>query len=1374
MLPQFLYSDDIYTEVPVRQGAFLVAYFNAKDKENGDKTLFVCDAEDNKWNSCGRADGGGLKHLKDGLKDGALRGVNTIEESEDSEGYQVGENSIVIGENSMCSGDFSLVAGKDNISQAKGSLVVGELNRSNAQFGNMFGSNNTSYDEYNFVTGVDNVTHSRFDAIFGASNVLYQAYPYADTWETVNPNGYNNVFGIRNSIDGTRFTQIFGVSNSTAITGRAQFLRIFGADNNITGSGGDIVDVIGHDNDFGEGGVVGYLYIRGTKNVAENSVGQFIYFDGAGNTIARGIGGYEFIRGAANSITDGCGQFIYLDGADNTVKEGAGGYEYLRGAKNVVESGCGQFIYFDGVLLGARNSSYSQIRGTDGKLYNTNQVYAVGCCLGMNAIYNSSKYQVEYITDYTPSSLSYSFFEGDKIIVDNGGHNVYARGCDIMFTRTLMDGTVTSSSPTYTFVQGDYIRIHGSTHNIYAQGLNLRIENSAYAHIFGSGHTVQNVGSSIAVFGLSNIVKKLGSYGSFTPDGTIFYGLCNNFESIIPTASLLGGYGNTYMTSSSSVNSYITEIIANTSQSTFKDCSIKTSIISGAGLTFDGSSVTNSYVNGDQAEYKGGIDNSIISLKPGGYNIKGRKTGGSMVSSAVIGDGLDISGDISFSYISGSQGKFSKAINYSAIYGHGIVVNTNAIYNSFVSAITANIKSSNYSLIMGSDLETGSVAGSIVIGYQYSNSANSIYNSISIGYGNTGSCNYSFILGTNNIYSSQYNYILGDQNTNNGLKAFIHGDQNTNNATHGVIFGYKNSITANTSDSLDKSYFINGVWNSITKSPNSVVFGTNNIVNGNSSNYIFGHRNSSINGNMNLIIGNGFHVTNSNNSIIHGSLQYGYVSEFHLSNSILSGSCNKVANIDINNSFITGSNNTATNTNFSINNSLIFGVNNTFGHTISNTIIGGYGNIYETLQNTPEVILGNAISIAGNTRYNAIFGNNQSFASGSSSWPITLDSNIIAGENIANLGHRLSDAYQNIKYNAIFGSTIRLGEAIYNIIAGNGHNIDKAYASGIIGNSNYYKTLSTIVGSDGSWVEGNVNHVEDSYCNHVEGEGNYVNNSQLTHNEGIGSMKVTVSEYVSNEPETESSEEPVYKYFIEGTIDGYTYLDFHKLFGVGAHIVNTEHTPSYSLFDQIIGVEQKMIGSALKYVYTLSGPIEEGTNYVSGMTRAVASHIEGGGNNIYLSRHVHIEGIGNISYQAEFSHIEGSGNTDYGKYSHIGGYLNYIGATQGEVNFIHGKDVNYNNEYGSYGTFIGSKGVYSECQFPTVIGSEDVVIEGGINKVAVIASDNINIDETNKKNIVILGMSDVPKSKTLKSNTVYVDDIVVESLTNAAIDALFA
>jgi hypothetical protein len=310
--------------------------------------------------------------------------------------------------------------------------------------------------------------------------------------------------------------------------------------------------------------------------------------------------------------------------------------------------------------------------------------------------------------------------------------------------------------------------------------------------------------------------------------------------------------------------------------------------------------------------------------------------------------------------------------------------------------------------------------------------------------------------------------------------------------------------------------------------------------------------------------------------------------------------------------------------------------------------------------------------------------------------------------------------------------------------------------------------------SDGSFVEGNVNHVEDSYCNHVEGEGNYVNNSQLTHNEGIGSMKVTVSEYVSSEPEIESSEEPVYKYFIEGTIDGYTYLDFHKLFGVGSHIVDTEHTPSYSLTDQIIGIEQRMIGSTLKYIYTLSGPITTGVKYVSGMTRAIASHIEGGGNNIYLSRHVHIEGIGNISYQAEFSHIEGSGNTDYGKYSHIGGYLNYIGATGGEVNFIHGKDVNYNSTYGSYGTFIGCNGVYTEGLYPTVIGSEKISIEGNSDKVAVIASDNINIDETNKKNIVILGMSDVDDTETLRSNTVYVENIEVRSLTNAAIDALFA
>lgn len=1377
MLPQFLYSDDIYTEVPVRQGAFLVAYFNEKDQENGDKTLFVCDAEDNKWNSCGRADGGGLKHLKDGLKDGALRGVNTIEESEDSEGYQVGENSMVIGENSMCSGDFSLVAGKDNISQAKGSLVVGELNRSNAQFGNMFGSNNTSYGEYNFVTGVDNVTHSRFDAIFGAGNVLYQAYPYDDSWGL--NKGYNNIFGMSNAIDGVRLANIFGASNSITVSNKqAQYFRIFGAHNNITGSGyGDIVDVTGHDNDFGESGTGGYLFIRGTKNEAKNS-----------------------------------GQFLFLDGADNIIG-GAGGYEYIRGTKDIIQN-CGQSIYLDGINLRAYNNScYSQMQGTSGILSNSVWVFARGCCLGMNAVYDSSINDVKLITDYTPSSLSYSFFEGDKIIVDNGGHNLYARGVNITFTRNLIDGTIDNSSPGYVFIQGDAITLRGRLHNIYAQGVNHQIEQSSYAHIFGTGHRVQSMIFENAVFGVNNNLSNFKEYSTSSiyvaPQSNIIFGEGNTFENITPSSSIIGGSKSVYKAKPNIISNYFNSFI-NTSNSTLNRGNVSNSLLLGYDISI-GDESTSSYMAqinnssvlfGKTSMFAGTIAGSYVSLQES-YNGPSSFRGYAN-QSVIIGDSMTIGqgSNINHTFFSGHYQEFTKSTDYSYINCTGITFNDTirssvvqgvngtmnyveysvislygssiegSVYRSFLGLTNTGTKYITESLVIGNSWSfNGGIEKSIIIGSSQS-LAGSVYNSIVQGNNhyfeeNSTWIGNSFISGCYNKIAGSFNMTLGCYNSNTNSYSVAFGNHNTTNDIYSYIDGYGNIINA----SAYGCGFIHGKSNTINSSSHSTIFGSNVTINGGDTNFIIGHSVSIYdNSTKMLFIGCNASFYNSINSFATGC----NISA-KLNNSILSGTEYSLSQVQLSNSLMTGMRHSGDD-NIYVNNSLIFGMQHSLHTSCYEALIGGFGNTYASQDYSVDTVIGNYITIKCRSSYNAIFGNYTSFNSGSEqgSYPTYLTGNIIAGNGNNNSDYKeYIGSNLNILYNAIFGNNNRIGYTMYNLIAGNYNRVERAFASGIIGNSNYYKTMSS-GSSDGSFVEGNVNHVEDSYCNHVEGEGNYVNNSQLTHNEGIGSMKVTVSEYVSSEPEIESSEEPVYKYFIEGTIDGYTYLDFHKLFGVGSHIVDTEHTPSYSLTDQVIGVERRMIGSTLKYIYTLSGPITTGVKYVSGMTSAIASHIEGGGNNIYWSRHVHIEGIGNISYQAEFSHIEGSGNTDYSKYSHIGGYLNYIGATGGEVNFIHGKDVNYNSEYGSYGTFIGCNGVYTEGLYPTVIGSEKISIEGNSDKVAVIASDNINIDETNKKNIVILGMSDVDDTENLRSNTVYVENIEIRSLTNAAIDALFA
>ena len=54
--PNFLYSSKLYSEVPVRTGAFLVAYYSSSDKANDVKSLFVCPPDGDSWTYCGKND----------------------------------------------------------------------------------------------------------------------------------------------------------------------------------------------------------------------------------------------------------------------------------------------------------------------------------------------------------------------------------------------------------------------------------------------------------------------------------------------------------------------------------------------------------------------------------------------------------------------------------------------------------------------------------------------------------------------------------------------------------------------------------------------------------------------------------------------------------------------------------------------------------------------------------------------------------------------------------------------------------------------------------------------------------------------------------------------------------------------------------------------------------------------------------------------------------------------------------------------------------------------------------------------------------------------------------------------------------------------
>lgn len=1275
-----------------------------------------------------------LKNLVDGVyKQGAVRGINTIEE--DDTVYQVGENTMVIGESTMASGDFSFVAGKDNMSHGKGSFVVGELNRSNAQFGFIGGSNNTSYSEYETIFGVDNVSHSRFDLIVGSGNRLY---------DTQTSEGYNSVFGSHNNIDGSRYMNVFGVQNTS--TG-GNYIRLFGSSNDVYNFTNDIIDISGHNNDVGDG-----------------------------------IGGYSFIRGSYNRHNSGGGQFMYIDGADNEITNGAGGYEFLRGSKNKVTNGCGQFIYLDGVELIATNgSSYSQMHANNGVVNSAHGVYGKGTVIGFNAIWDDRQYKF-VLPEPTPSGISYSFFEGDKVIAENGGHNLYARGVDIIFTRTLMDGTTSSSSPSYTFVQGDNIRIHGSSHNIYVQGLSHHIQNSSYAHVFGVGNQVVDTYAHIIVTGTNNRIISLKSYYQGGQpsiqeynDGTTFFGVNNQFEKMTTRGSFVGGSSNYSNVSGDSYYTRIIDSISITTGSSIYDSRFENSFVSTSGSSFNGASIFNSYITGNSVTYYGYYNDSHISLNAGSTTTSSTNVTNSYIS----GSNVVLNANISESIVSGTGNQFNHYMDNSLFLSHSCGGIYSNIYGSIILSESSNFGSSN---------SRNDLGHSVVIG-SYNTHKSGAYECFVHGVHNT-------YAGTGNLLFGSYNttlpdsalgvsnqvWIFGTQNTaKDSSMTSVFGSNNTVSTYHGITIGYNNNVTKNvwghdivsgSNNTVVSDYsFVNGVSNNITNTYDfHFVNGDNNTISRGDHNTVFGTHNISTSNSKVVILGCNYNVYNSSNSLIVGTGKYDYQTQTSIQtvkqmyNSLVVGDENNLSPESLNgvnssvifghgNNFLQGA---------GINTSLIVGNNNTLEGIIKSSIIAGYGNYYKDENNENDgcdIIVGSGNTILpADSDMNAVFGGGNNFQnySGTNVERFLFRYNIVSGSGNNDSQYRssASGSIRRIENNAIFGVDNKLGNVCNSIIAGSGNNISQTVNSGIIGVRNTYTSQSKA--SDGSWTEGNVNTVLNSYANHTEGEANYVDGS-LNHTEGLGRMNVNVTAYNSSSRQ----------YFIEGSIGASdnTYLDFGTLSYVGMAIMNNGNN--------VVKITEKEYNSSeSKYVYTLSDVVSDGNYYVRSGNYGKISHIEGFGNLNSGGSLNHIEGAGNVCAGMLFSHIEGIGNNAYGAAaSHVGGQYN---TNYANISFIHGRNTTIRSTDSELISVIGSDNVaVNNGTFHSVLGSYGISISGLSSRISVISSDNITLSDNNVENVVILGMSNWTETDQLESNTVYVNNIDVAELTNAAIDALF-
>ena len=278
----------------------------------------------------------------------------------------------------------------------------------------------------------------------------------------------------------------------------------------------------------------------------------------------------------------------------------------------------------------------------------------------------------------------------------------------------------------------------------------------------------------------------------------------------------------------------------------------------------------------------------------------------------------------------------------------------------------------------------------------------------------------------------------------------------------------------------------------------------------------------------------------------------------------------------------------------------------------------------------------------------------------------------------------------------------------------------------------------------------------NSYANHTEGEANYVDGA-LNHTEGLGRMNVTVTAYNSSSRQ----------YFIEGSIGASdnTYLDFGTLSYVGMAIMdNDNHTFKIT--------EKEYNSSESKYVYTLSDVVSDGNYYVRSGNYGKISHIEGFGNLNNGGPLNHIEGAGNYC-SGTLSHIDGVGNNiHHAIASHVGGQYN---TNYASISFIHGRNAAINSTNSELISVIGSDNVtINHGTFHSVLGSYGISISGSSNsRISVISSDNITLSDSDVENVVILGMSNWTETDQLESNTVYVNNIDVAELTNAAIDALF-
>jgi len=306
------------------------------------------------------------------------------------------------------------------------------------------------------------------------------------------------------------------------------------------------------------------------------------------------------------------------------------------------------------------------------------------------------------------------------------------------------------------------------------------------------------------------------------------------------------------------------------------------------------------------------------------------------------------------------------------------------IYGSSIIGGTGNTIATNYSTIIGANLNsitTAGAAGAFIgagSGNTITNSSHKIFgvnNSLTGGQARDGIGH--FVAGKNNTSSSPYDDGSGVFGTNHSGLGWLSG-----------VFGYNNNVAYSTKGFIaGENHSVNG------EQPN--IFGSTNTIDGSYGAFVFGRNNST----------KGF-ATVFEFPVVMGGYQN--KSEYGVYTSVVGGTNNRVLSLDSGNR---------------IYNSGIFGgQNNLISSGNSSTIIGGENNTIKNGANYGGIIAGDTNTLSGATNFSTIVGGRYNVNSGQYSQIIGGQSNTI--KNILTEYSSIVGAYSSITegdYSHIFG-----------------------------------------------------------------------------------------------------------------------------------------------------------------------------------------------------------------------------------------------------------------------------------------------------------------------------------------------------------------